>query len=70
MGCYDTYIINCPYCDSEVYDDRKPGSMNTYRFGNDPNDDMDFAGFYKCYACNHDFTIEMEFVPKMIVRKE
>jgi uncharacterized protein with PIN domain len=70
MGCFDYYLINCPHCNLEVEDQKKPGDMNTYRFGVDPKDDMEFAGFYNCYHCGKNFTVEMEIMPKMIVRKE
>jgi hypothetical protein len=47
----------------------KPGWMNTYTFGDDPEKDMDFAGWYNCYTCHRNFTVEMETVPRMVVKK-
>jgi hypothetical protein len=69
MGLFDTYIIPCPHCGESVYDQKKPGYMNTYVFGDNPIDDLEFAGFYHCYFCKKDFTVEMESVPKMIIKK-
>ena len=69
MGVFDTYIIPCPYCNSLIEDQRKPGSMNTYRFGVNPETDLEFAGFYTCDVCKENFTIEAESVPKMIFKR-
>jgi transposase-like protein len=69
MGCYDTLLIDCPHCGEETSDQKKPGYMNTYRFGIDPIDDMEFEGSFTCEHCNKSFTVESESTPKMIVKK-
>ena len=69
MGCFDTYVIDCPHCQEQVYDQDKPGYMNTYYFGEDPMIDLKFRGEYSCEHCHKNFSVEMEAVPKMIVRK-
>jgi DNA-directed RNA polymerase subunit RPC12/RpoP len=70
MGVFDTYTIPCPHCNSLVEDQRKPGSMDYFTFGEDPRKDLDFAGFYSCNTCHKNFTVELETLPKMIVKKE
>lgn len=69
MGLFDTYIIPCPHCNELVEDQKKPGDMNTYYFGRSPKKDIDFVGWYNCYTCKKEFTVELESIPKMIVKK-
>lgn len=69
MGVFDTYIIPCPYCNALVEDQKKPGYMNTYTFGDSPLTDLDFAGYYSCYTCSKSFMVEPESVPKMVIVK-
>lgn len=69
MGVFDTYIIPCPHCNSLVEEQVKPGYMNTHRYGEDPEQDMMFVGPYTCYTCNKSFTIELETVPRTVIRK-
>lgn len=69
MGIFDTYIVPCPHCNSLVEQQKKPGFMETFVFGKDPKRDILFEGFYTCYTCLKDFTVEYETMPKMIVRK-
>lgn len=69
MGIFNTYLIDCPWCKRENNRQTKPGDMKTYFFGDDPVDDLKFQGFYECDHCDKSFTVEMESVPKMIIKK-
>ena len=69
MGLFDTYHIDCPHCGLDIEDQVKPGCMDDFYFGKDPIQDMEFRGFYTCYQCKGEFTVEMETIPKMIVKK-
>lgn len=69
MGLFDTYLIDCPHCNEEIKDQKKPGDMNVFRFGLDPIDDMNFCGYYICRYCNGEFSVELESQPKVIIRK-
>ena len=71
MGCFDTYLFKCPWCGEEVEDQVKPGYMNTYRFGEDPMQDLDMVGSYTCYdGCKKSFKVIFETMPKMIVVRD
>lgn len=71
MGCFDTYIFpNCPWCGEEVEDQVKPGDMNYYRFGKDPNDDIHMRGHYTHWnGCGKSFIVDFEIPPKMVIKK-
>ena len=68
MGCYDTLIMPCPRCGAAVYEQVKPGYMNTYTFGEDPIQDQEFIGEYTCDNCHKSFALELESAPRVIVR--
>jgi hypothetical protein len=69
MGVFDTYTIPCPYCNSLVDEQMKPGSMDHFVFGEDPVQDLQFAGYYNCDACHGAFTVELETIPKVVIKK-
>lgn len=70
MGCFDTYIFECPWCGGEVQDQVKPGYMNTYRFGEDPDQDIEMRGHYSHWdGCKKSFTVDFESVPKIVITK-
>jgi hypothetical protein len=69
MGLFDTYVINCPHCGEQTEDQKKPGYLNTYIFGEDPVMDLDFEGYWICYKCQGVFNVELESVPKMVIKK-
>ena len=69
MGCFDTLKIPCPYCNQWFEEQTKPGYMNYYVFGEDPDDDFSFEGFYTCPHCQKNFSIDMEVKPRMIINK-
>lgn len=69
MGVFDTLEIECPNCFRIIEDQVKPGSMNYYKFGDDPKTDMLFEGLHYCGGCNKSFLIEMETLPKMIIKE-
>lgn len=71
MGCFDTYIFKCPWCDKEVQNQVKPGYMNSYRFGEDPVQDVEMRGHYTCYeGCKKNFYVTFETLPKMIIKRD
>ena len=71
MGCFDTYIFECPWCGKEVREQVKPGYMNTYRFGEDLEQDVEMEGHYTCYdGCGKNFYVKFETSPKMVIVKD
>lgn len=67
MGCFDTLIVKCPFCDKDVEEQTKAGdcALQEYRFEDPdlPTWVMQSFNFmeWECYNCDHRFNTLFDF---------